>query len=73
MIHSFQDIFPLFLLLMKNGYEGKSYTFYLEMNPEEIRSIFEHEKKISSKENEPTNWKEPFLRKLIAYYVAFAG
>lgn len=53
--------------------KNKSFSFYLEMNPEEIRSIFEHEKKISSKANKSTNWKELFLRNLIAYYVAFAG
>lgn len=68
-----EKIFESLNAIIDYHLENKSFSFYLEMNPEEIRSIFEHEKKISSKANEPTNWKEPFLRKLIAYYVAFAG
>lgn len=65
-----EKIFESLNAIINYHLENKSFSFYLEMNPEEIRSIFEHEKKISSKANEPTNWKEPFLRKLIDYYVA---
>lgn len=68
-----EKIFESLNTIIDYHLENKSFSFYLEMNPEEIRSIFEHEKKINSKANKPTNWKEPFLRKLIAYYVAFAG
>ena len=60
-----EKIFKSLNAIIDYHLENKSFSFYLEMNPEEIRSIFEHEKKISSKANEPTNWKEPFLRKLI--------
>lgn len=68
-----EKIFESLNAIIDYHLKNKSFSFYLEMNPEEIRSIFEHEKKISSKANKPINWKEPFLRKLIAYYVAFAG
>lgn len=68
-----EKIFESLNAIINHHLENKSFSFYLEMNPEEIRSIFEHEKKISSKANEPIIGKELFLRKLIAYYVAFAG
>lgn len=67
-----EKIFESLNAIIDYHLKNKSFSFYLEMNPEEIRSIFEHEKKISSKANKPINWKEPFLRNLIAYYVAFA-
>lgn len=64
------NIFETLNKIVKKHTNNKSPAFYLEMNPEEIESIFNDSKKIFQEDNK-INWREPTLHSLIEYYVAF--